>query len=161
MGFEFARTGNWSTEQLSGSQDWKLKEAEWNYSNHYAVLRRFLATQSFPNKKCSHRCEGHQFVSLIPPQTIKDEEKKQHAHCTVAKVKDALLPTIDAALWKAWSEIETLIQVTGEDASEVFLRFVTEDYFDIIEKTCDECGSCCLFCSTILSRSACNRDCKK
>ena len=42
---EFARTGNWSTEQLSGSQDWRLKEAEWNYSNHYAVLRRFLAKE--------------------------------------------------------------------------------------------------------------------
>ena len=138
---EFGGTSSRSTEQVSGSQDWKLKEAEWNYSNHYPCLRWFLATESFQNKKFSHRCEGNRFLSLIPPGTIQDEEKKQHAHGTVAKVKDALLPTIDAALWKAWSEIETLIQVTGEDASEVFLRFVTEDYLDIIEKTCDEASA--------------------
>ena len=42
------------------------------------------------------------------------------------------------ALWKAWSESEALVQLIGEDASEAFLKFVNEDYLDIIAKTCDE-----------------------
>ena len=55
---EFARTGDWPPEQHSYSQNWKLKEAEWTYLHHYVVLRRFLAMESFHNKKFSHRCEG-------------------------------------------------------------------------------------------------------
>ena len=138
---EFARTGNWPTEQRSDSQNWKLKEAEWNYLNHYAVVRRFLVMETFRNKKFSHRCEGDRFISLIPPQTIKDEGRKQHAHSIFSKVKDGFLPKIDVALWKAWSKIEVILQVTGEDESEVFLRFVNDDYIDIIGKTCDDAAA--------------------
>ena len=135
---EFARTGDWPTEQRSDSQNWKQKEAEWNYLHHYAVLRCFLAIESFQGKKFLHRCEGDRFISLIPPQTIQDEGKKQHAHSIVSKVKCEFIPMIDVALWKAWSEIESLLQVTGEDACDVFLRFVTDDYIDIIATACDE-----------------------
>ena len=135
---EFARTGDWPTESRSDSQNFKLKEAEWTYLNYYVVLRRFLVMQSFHNKKFAHRCDEHRFVSLIPPQTIQDEGKKQHAHSIVSKVKEEFLLKIDVALWEAWSEIEALLQVTGEDASDVFQRFVNDDYIDIIGKTCDE-----------------------
>ena len=135
---ECVRTGDSPTEENADSQKWKQQEAEWNYLHYYAVLRCFLAIESFHGKKFLHRCEGDRFLSLIPPQTIKDESKKQQAHSIISKVKSEFIPMIDVALWKAWSEIETLLQVTGEDASDVFLRFVTDDYINIIAKECDE-----------------------
>ena len=49
---------------------------------------------------------------------------------------------IEERLRKAWSDIESIVEVTGGDSSEVFLKFINEDYIDIIDKSCDEATSC-------------------
>ena len=76
--------------------------------------------KSLHNKKFSHRCEGDRFISSIPPQTIQDEGKKQHAHSIVVKIKCDFFSMVDVALWETWSEIEAFVQLLGEDVADVF-----------------------------------------
>ena len=84
-------------EEFSISKDRKRKEMEWMYNNYYGMLRRDLVRQSVLNQQFLHQWEESRFISLIPPQSIKDETKKQHAQTIVAQVKEDLMPTIDTS----------------------------------------------------------------
>ena len=56
-------------------------------------------------------------------------------------MRSEFISIIDDALWQSWGEIESVLEMTEEDASDVFKRFVNEDYIYIIEKTCDAVAS--------------------
>ena len=77
------------------------------------------------------------FFSLIPPQTLKSPEKRSKAFTTRAKVKPDYLILIHEKLWSVWRNVEEVLQYSKADREQSFLRFLEEDYSDVIDEECE------------------------
>ena len=92
-----------------------------------------LPEESLSQRKLCHRYQADTFLPLIPPQTFCSAEKQASSFKALSQIKQETLSCFDSIFWSQWKEIETILEMTGGDIQEAFLKFVEEDYYVILD----------------------------
>ena len=96
-----------------------------------AELQKEAVAVSFKNGVFQHRFEEQNFIPLILPDSVSEEEKTV-AFETVRAMKMKHVDLIDAKLWQRWTEVQGFLQYTGKNSEKLFEEFIKREYFQII-----------------------------
>ena len=122
-----------STEE-NGSADWVLGL----YENMYKHVRIWLYTETLKNKVFPHRHHNQHFLPLVPPQTLTSTEERTNAVDVAREITPDMLPFIEEALWHAWGDYYTVLDMVGESAEKGFTTFLEELYYSVLSKQLQE-----------------------
>ena len=111
-----------------------LEDSHWIYGNYFATLQRFLFLKCQKDQRFLHKWNHDRFVPLVSPGSMAEGESRVKASETILQVTETDIPAVDEALWKAWTKIETQLKALNADTCEPFVRFVLNEYFNILEK---------------------------
>lgn len=96
-----------------------------------AELQKEAVAVSFKNSVFQHRFENQNFIPLILPSSVSEDEKTVALE-TVRVMKLKHVDLIDAKLWQRWAEVQGVLKYTGKGTEELFKQFIKQEYFQII-----------------------------
>ena len=104
----------------------------------YEHVRIWICTETLKNNVFPHRHHNQQFLPLVPPQILFPQEERANAVDVTREVTPDMLPSIDEALWHAWRDYYTVLEVVGTTAEEGFPAFLEERYYSVLSKVVAE-----------------------
>ena len=118
------------TTEENGSADWILGL----YETMYKHVRIWVFTETLRSHVFPHRHHNQHFLPLVPPQILKSTEERANAVDVARKITPDILPLIKEALWHAWGDYYTVLEMVGIPAEKGFTTFLEELYYSVLSK---------------------------
>ena len=96
-----------------------------------AALQKDAVAVSFKSNVFQHRFEEQNFIPLILPSSVAENEKTVALE-TVRDMKLKHVDVIDAKLWQRWAQVQCVSKYIGKASEELFEEFIKQEYFHII-----------------------------
>ena len=96
-----------------------------------AEVQKEAVAMSFKNGVFQHGFEDQNFIPLILPNSVSEDEKTVALE-TVRVMELKHVDRIDAKLWQRWAEVQGVLKYTGKESDELFEDFIKQEYFQII-----------------------------
>ena len=122
------------TTEENGSADWILGL----YETMYKHVRIWIFTETLKSHVFPHRHHNRHFLPLVPPQILKSTEERANAVDVVREITPDMLPLIEKALWQAWEECYTVLEMVGMPAESGFSTFLEKHYYSVLSKMLQE-----------------------